>query len=158
MSLVHFVKITGKDLTGKRQPPTAAVLKRDMDSYNLGTERIRLQISGDTVILRGAIASRGAFEKMIIAAGNILGIAAVDARPVTIREAGCDTGITCCGRLVYYVVKYGDTLSHIAEKLYGRGFGGKGGLIFEANRPMLRVPSTIFPGQLLRIPALPQWR
>ncbi|KAA6204542.1 MAG: LysM peptidoglycan-binding domain-containing protein [Candidatus Tokpelaia sp.] len=155
MSLVHFVKITGKDLSGKGQPPTAALLKRDLDSYNLGTERVRLQIEGDTVILRGTISNRGAFEKMVVAVGNILGIAAVESKAVKINEAGSDTGITYKGRLVYYIVKYGDNLSHIAEKLYGHGFGVKGGLIFEANRPMLRMPSKIFPGQLLRIPALP---
>jgi len=124
MSLVHFVKMSGKDLSGKGIAPTAAALKRDLDSYNLGTEKIRLQIQGETVLLRGAVASR-------------------------------DNGITHQGRLAYYVVKPGDNLAKIAEKLYGPSLSMKGGTIFEANRPMLKVPNKIYPGQLLRIPILP---
>lgn len=153
MSLVHFVKTTGKDLSGKGGSPTAAALKRDLDAYNLGTERIRVQIQGDLVLLRGAIDSRAAFEKMVVAAGNILGIAAVSGESVKISETGADTAITCQGRLVYYVVKYGDDLRKIAEKLYGSELGNRGGAIFEANRPMLQMPAKIYPGQLLRVPA-----
>jgi len=155
MSLVHFVKMSGKDLSGKGIAPTAAALKRDLDSYNLGTEKIRLQIQGETVLLRGAVASRAIFEKMVVAAGNILGIAAVNAAGVRLSEKSSDNGITHQGRLAYYVVKPGDNLAKIAEKLYGPSLGMKGGAIFEANRPMLKMPNKIYPGQLLRIPILP---
>jgi len=154
MSIVHFVKTVGKDLSGKGRSFTASALKKDLDSYNIGTEKIRVQLSGELAILRGAISTRTAFEKMIVAAGNVLGIGAVDADGVKILEEGADTGITLKGQLVYYVVKYGDNLSKIAEKLYGRGASGKGGLIFEANRPMLKMPAQIYTGQILRVPVM----
>lgn len=164
MCIVHFVKIVGKNLNSAAAPLSAMALKKDLDSYNLGTERIRLHIEGDTVIIGGAIVGRAAFEKMVVAVGNILGIAAVNVKGVRILDAGGrtvntaagDTHVTAQGQLIYYIVRYGDDLWRIAEKLFGPGSGGKGGLIFEANRPMLAQPNKIYPGQLLRIPALRQ--
>ncbi|MGN6304989.1 MAG: peptidoglycan-binding protein LysM, partial [Mesorhizobium sp.] len=43
----------------------------------------------------------------------------------------------------------------IAEAEYGKGKGAKNTLIFEANKPMLKHPDKIYPGQVLRIPELP---
>ncbi|MDE6734874.1 MAG: LysM peptidoglycan-binding domain-containing protein, partial [Desulfovibrio sp.] len=37
---------------------------------------------------------------------------------------------------------------------YGKGKGGKYTIIFEANKPMLKDPDKIYPGQKLRIPPL----
>ena len=49
-----------------------------------------------------------------------------------------------------YVVQTGDTLSKIADEYYGDArLYTK---IFEANRPMLKSPDKIYPGQTLRIP------
>ena len=45
----------------------------------------------------------------------------------------------------------GDTLSGIAKKEYGNA--NQYMKIFEANKPMLKDPDKIYPGQLLRIPA-----
>jgi nucleoid-associated protein YgaU len=44
----------------------------------------------------------------------------------------------------------GDTLSKIAKKFYGDANKYQG--IFEANKPMLKHPDKIYPGQMLRIP------
>jgi nucleoid-associated protein YgaU len=49
-----------------------------------------------------------------------------------------------------YVVKKGDTLSKIADEVYGdKMLYPK---IFEANRDILKDPNKIQPGQKLRIP------
>jgi nucleoid-associated protein YgaU len=53
-----------------------------------------------------------------------------------------------------YTVAKGDTLWKIAETHYGKGHGGKYPVIFEANKPMLKDPDEIYPGQVLRIPPL----
>ena len=50
-----------------------------------------------------------------------------------------------------YTVKSGDTLSKISRQFYGDA--NKYHQIFEANRPMLKDPNEIYPGQKLRIPA-----
>ena len=46
----------------------------------------------------------------------------------------------------------GDTLSAIAKKMYGSA--DKYQAIFEANKPMLKDPDKIYPGQVLRVPEL----
>lgn len=51
---------------------------------------------------------------------------------------------------VFYTVKSGDTLSRIAKEQYGSA--NEYDRIFEANRPMLKHPDKIYPGQVLRIP------
>ena len=48
----------------------------------------------------------------------------------------------------------GDTLWKIAETQYGHGKGAKYRQIFEANKPLLKDPDKIYPGQRLRIPGL----
>ncbi len=52
----------------------------------------------------------------------------------------------------YYTVKSGDSLSKIAKEVYGDPM--KYGVIFEANKPMLKDPDLIYPDQVLRIPQL----
>ena len=51
-----------------------------------------------------------------------------------------------------YTVEKGDTLSHIAKAQYGKA--SKWRAIFEANRDLLDDPDKIFPGQVLKIPAI----
>ena len=57
--------------------------------------------------------------------------------------------VTAGGR--QHTVVSGDTLSKIAKTMYGDAM--KYPVIFEANKPMLKHPDKIYPGQLLRIPA-----
>ena len=74
---------------------------------------------------------------MILAVGNVAGVAAVeDSVP------GSDP--------VFHTVKKGDTLSAIAKKTLGNA--NRYNEIFEANKPMLKHPDKIYPGQVLRIP------
>jgi len=50
----------------------------------------------------------------------------------------------------FHTVEKGDTLSKIAQKVYGNA--SQYPKIFEANKPMLTDPDKIYPGQVLRIP------
>jgi nucleoid-associated protein YgaU len=52
----------------------------------------------------------------------------------------------------YYTVEKGDSLWKIAEHNYNDG--SKYPIIFEANKPMIKDADEIYPGQVLRIPAL----
>ena len=52
----------------------------------------------------------------------------------------------------FHTVVRGDTLSAIAKTYYGNA--NRYPAIFEANKPMLSHPDKIYPGQVLRIPAL----
>lgn len=50
-----------------------------------------------------------------------------------------------------YTVQKGDTLSHIAQRHYGKA--SKWHAIFDANRDQLDDPDLIMPGQVLKLPA-----
>lgn len=50
-----------------------------------------------------------------------------------------------------YTVQKGDTLSHIAQKHYGKA--SRWHAIFEANRDQIDNPDLIHPGQVLKLPA-----
>ena len=50
-----------------------------------------------------------------------------------------------------YTVKKGDTLSEIAKEQLGKA--SRYPEIFEMNKPMLKDPDKIYPGQVLRLPA-----
>ena len=121
-------------------PPSAEDLKKELDSYGLGTEKIDVEVEGDKAILKGDVADQSILEKAIVAVGNTLGISKVEAKVAS--EPGL------------YTVKKGDSLWKIAEEQYGKGKGNEYNAIFEANKPMLKDPDEIYPGQVLRIPPL----
>ena len=50
-----------------------------------------------------------------------------------------------------YTVKPGDTLSHIAQHVYGKA--SRWHAIFEANRDQIDDPDLIRPGQVLQLPS-----
>ena len=51
-----------------------------------------------------------------------------------------------------YTVQAGDTLSHIAQRHYGKA--SRWHAIFDANRDQLDNPDLIHPGQVLNLPAI----
>ena len=82
-------------------------------------------------------------EKVILALGNVEGVGAVEDNIVVTNPEPEST---------FHEVKSGDTLSKISKEVYGDPM--KYNIIFEANQPMLSHPDKIYPGQILRIPAL----
>jgi nucleoid-associated protein YgaU len=149
VGIFDFVKSVGKKLGigSEEAPPSAEQLKKELDSHKLGTEKVEVEVKGDTAVIKGEVADQAAFEKAVIAVGNTLGISKVDAGAVQVAAAPARAP-------VFYEVKKGDNLWKIAEKHYGKGKGPKHTVIFEANKPMLKDPDKIYPGQVLRIPDL----
>ena len=166
MGIFDFVKSVGKKLgIGDDEPPAADKLKKELDSYNLGTEKVDVEVQGDKVVLKGVVKDQSIFEKAVIAVGNTLGISKVEA--TELKVVAPDSGLKLDGNVdmtalvkastpakepVFYTVKKGDNLSKISERHYGKGKASKYTVIFEANRPMLTHPDKIYPGQVLRIP------
>ncbi len=92
------------------------------------------------MVLEGAApADAETREKLLLAVGNVAGVAQVDDRTSAAEAAS-----------TFYTVRKGDTLSAIAKSHYGNANAYT--KIFEANRPMLENPDKIYPGQVLRIP------
>lgn len=147
MGIFDFVKSVGKQLGigSEDTPPTAEDLKKELDSYGLGTEDVEVAIEGDKAIIKGEVADQSIFEKAIIAVGNTLGVSKVEASEI--KVSGADGS-----NPVLHEVKKGENLWKIATEHYGNG--SKYPVIFEANKPMLKDPDLIYPGQMLRIPPL----
>ncbi|WP_200627208.1 peptidoglycan-binding protein LysM [Pseudomonas sp. LAM2023] len=145
MSLFSFVKEAGEKLIDLLTPGNANAeeqLKKHVETVGLGNPNIKVKVEGDKIILQGEVASQEEKEKIILAAGNISGVASVDDQ-ITVTGP-----VAQAARFV--TVEKGDTLSAISKKVYGDP--NKYQKIFEANKPMLKHPDKIYPGQVLRIP------
>lgn len=148
MGIFDFVKNVGKKLGigDEETAPSADDLKKELDSHGLGTDKVTVEVDGDKAIIKGEVDDQSIFEKAIIAVGNTLGVSKVEASEIKVG------GATGADGPVLHEVKKGDNLWKIAEKHYGNG--SKYPEIFEANKPMLKDPDLIYPGQMLRIPKL----
>ncbi|MDX5358828.1 MAG: peptidoglycan-binding protein LysM [Rhodobacterales bacterium] len=142
MGLWSFVKDAGKSLfAGKAEAatvPDEAALKQEVADLGLDSSGLDIKVEGDKVVVTGAAVSPEIKEKIILAVGNVEGVAAV--------EADHDGDAAP----VFHTVVKGDTLSAIAKKTLGNA--NRYPEIFEANKPMLTHPDKIYPGQVLRIP------
>lgn len=167
MGIYDFVKGVGKSLgfgDEADDAKKAVSVRRDLESYQLGTQKVGLAVRGETVVLKGTVPDQATYEKAIVAVGNTLGVAKVDADELVIvpPDSGLKLDQADINELIkastpakepaFHKVKKGDTLWKIAEKVYGKGRGADNRVIFEANRPMLTHPDKIYPGQILRIP------
>lgn len=172
MSIIDFMKDAGERLFKKGAPPVpdirplpgkpaaGAAAKADIDALEDGAARAirnyvaskglpvdKLDIDFDantsTVTVSGTVPDQETREKVVLCCGNVASVEHVNDQ-MKVANAG-QAG-------EYYTVKKGDTLSEIAQKVYGSA--NKYSVIFEANKPMLSDPDKIYPGQNLRIPRL----
>jgi nucleoid-associated protein YgaU len=149
MGFFSFIKDVGEKIFGGKADAAeidAQGLKKDLDDLGLDTKDISVEVDGDNVILKGKTKDQETLEKAVLEVGNKLGVAGVKTDEVTVTTSGKESQ--------FYEVKKGDTLWKIAEECYGKGKGAQYNVIFEANKPMLKHPDKIYPGQKLRIPPL----
>ena len=153
MGLFNFIQSAGRRLGigGDTQdeskpappPPAAEAIEGELKSLGLHSPGMEIAVEGNTVKVSGTAPDAETREKIILAAGNVAGIDKVDD---SLQTAAGGAGT----EPVLYTVVRGDTLSAIAQKTLGSA--GKYPVIFEANKPMLKDPDLIYPGQVLRIP------
>ncbi len=152
MGLISFFKSAGEKIFGKseetlEQEKADAVVKL-MQHYGLDTETVKVEVDDEKVTLTGTTRTADEKNKMIVIAGNVEGIAEVEDNIVVIEPEPVEVEV----EKQFYTVKKGDYLSKIAKEVYGDAM--KYNIIFEANRPMLKDPDKIYPGQVLIIPPL----
>ncbi|MEP1487800.1 MAG: peptidoglycan-binding protein LysM [Algibacter sp.] len=121
----------------------AANMTQTVIDLQLEVENLNIEIDGDTATVTGAAFDQATKEKIILVIGNSNGIATVDDQ-MTVENVEPEAQ--------FHTVVSGDTLGKIAKNYYGNAM--KYPVIFEANKPMLTDPDKIYPGQVLRIPAL----
>lgn len=133
MGLFNFWKSSGKKVADE---PTAEDLRKEVEDLGLDAKGLDIKVDGDKVKISGDAVSKEVREKVILAVGNVEGVAEVE-------DDGADDA-------VFHTVEKGETLSGIAKKTLGNANDYM--KIFEANKPMLSDPDKIYPGQVLRIP------
>jgi len=147
MGLFDFVRDIGHKLFGKDAKPevAAAKIKAEIEAGKLGITGLQVAMNTDTGLcsLSGTCPTAEAMEKAVLIAGNVQGVADVDAAGLAVPAAPPPT-------VEYYVIQKGDTLSKIAKHYYGNANAYP--RIFEANREVIKDADLIFPGQKIRIP------
>ena len=152
MGLFDFVKEAGAKLFGigetraekvEQEKVKADTLVSQVKTFGLAVDDLRIDVKEDVATIFGTVPSQAEKEKVVLLVGNVNGIARVDDRLEVVTPEP---------PAVFYAVVRGDTLSKIAKQHYGNAM--KYPVIFEANKPMLKDPDKIYPGQVLRIPPL----
>ncbi|MBN1158277.1 MAG: peptidoglycan-binding protein LysM [Bacteroidales bacterium] len=152
MGLISFIKNAGEKIfksEEKREQEKAHLILSHIKKFGFDTSKIRVTVDDSKVTLSGQVDTLENKNKIIVTAGNVEGIDAVDDRIIVTKPAPAAPPEP---EKQFYTVKKGDYLSKIAKEVYGNA--GKYNIIFEANRPMLKNPDLIYPGQVLVIPPL----
>ncbi|MES2534976.1 MAG: peptidoglycan-binding protein LysM [Pseudomonadota bacterium] len=159
MGLLTFIREAGEKLFQMGKPEeVAAAAPQDLEALNqkaadaikgyiktqnLDAQDLAVSFDGatQTVTVSGTAADQATREKIVLCCGNVGSVEHVDDQ-MTVAAASEEAR--------YYTVKSGDTLSKISKEMYGDA--NKYNVIFEANKPMLKNPDRIYPGQMLRVP------
>jgi len=157
MSLFGFVKDIGRRLFNKDEE-AADKIKEHILAHNPGVEDLKVTYENGIVGLAGRCTNKEAFQKCVLMAGNVQGVADVYATGLVpyvdpaaqAAKAAAAEAAKAEPEEQYYVIEKGDTLWAIAKKFLGSG--NRYPEIFEANREVIIDPDKIFPGQKIRIP------
>jgi nucleoid-associated protein YgaU len=165
MGMLDFVKDAGEKLFGigkaKASMQEAAAAPADqakvkaandaaadaildyIKSQNLSATGLTVTYDGasSTVSVFGVAPNQATMEKIVLCCGNVSGVAKVN-NMMSVDKSEPEAK--------YYTVVAGDNLSKISKAQYGDP--NKYMKIFDANKPMLKDPDKIYPGQVLRIP------
>jgi len=109
-----------------------------------------VEVNDDTVILAGVAQDYATREKAILIAGNVEGIAQVNADQLVTMEQIAEENVREMPEEIFYTIAKGDTLWAIATKFYDDG--SKYPHIVEANLEVIKDADLIYPGQAIRIP------
>lgn len=177
MGIFDFMKGAGEKIFQPGDAKRETAIEKHLGGYGGDYAAVRVEVNGDSAVLTGSVGSTAVREKAVLIAGNVDGIDKVDDR-ITVKagvaskpdfsnvsggvastESSMGAGSSGGGlgsaggggwESKTYTVKSGDTLSKISKEFYGEA--NKYNQIFEANKPMLKDPDKIYPGQVLRIP------
>lgn len=141
MGLFDFAQSIGRKLFDN-EADAKEKIREHIEQDNPGIKDLKVAYDDGVVSLSGSADDAAAMEKAVLMAGNVSGVAEVNAEALESPEA--------VEKVEYYVIEKGDTLSAIAKRYYGEASDYP--RIFEANREVIKDPDLIFPGQKIRIP------
>lgn len=135
-------------------------VQQTIQSLNLpGVKKLNAKAAGNSVEITGqadSIAAKQAAMRALTEKFGDMGLVnkiEVAAAPQTAPQpqaAGTAPGVTTASEAKIHVVAKGETLSHIAQKYYGKA--SQYNKIFEANKDQIKDPDKIREGMKLRIP------
>ncbi len=149
MGLFSFIKNAGAKVfgigktTGEETREHENKLYNSIEKLGFDVRDLNVELKGDTVKVWGQAKDQETREKVVLVLGNTEGVAAVEDNMTVLEQKP---------EAQFHTVVKGDSLSKIAKNYYGDAM--KYPEIFEANKPMLKDPDKIYPGQVLRIPPL----
>lgn len=168
MGFFDFISDAGAKVFGKDKPEkevTIPIIKH-IEKSGVDTQYVTTNFQSGVVTLSGYVPNNEQKEKAVLTAGNIAGVSRVqdnlligtppndtteavkEMQDYAVKEMKVEGDTSWESKT--YTVKSGDTLGKIAKQVYGDA--SKYPKIFEANKPMLKDPDKIYPGQVLRIP------
>lgn len=163
MGLFDFIKNSGSGLLKSKKAKYAEKERSDVamrerqegllegiiEGAGVNVSNVDIEIENDVVKIWGEARTEADREKAILILGNMEGVAAIDDR-ISVIGGAAEEAAAPAVTAEMYEVQSGDSLSKIAQKIYGDPMKYK--MIFEANQPMLKDPNLIYPGQKLRLP------
>jgi nucleoid-associated protein YgaU len=174
MGILDFARSVGAKIFGGTAPEKHAEphkpLRQHVAEAGIDASGLTFRFEQSVLIVEGNVPDQATREKVILIVGNVEGVGKVDdrltvgAQPDAAAVAAAASMAPADGAAAEavqapsdwttktYTVQKGDTLGAIAKKMYGKA--SLYPKIFEANRPMLKDPDKIYPGQVLRIPPL----
>ena len=126
-----------------RNQMQANAIARTVLALGLEVEDLHVQYDGSKATVWGTVPSQSEAEKVVLAVGNTKGVEQVNSQLVVVEPAP---------EAVMYTIQPGDSLSKIALEHYGDAMQYPA--IVEANQPLITDPDKIYPGQVIRLPAL----
>ena len=151
MGFFSFIKEAGEKITDQKDELHEDRLVKIIERKGLKIEDVEIEIEDGKATVKGNVEDRVTKEKIVLIIGNSIGIGEVDDQ-ITIQGQEVEDEEDEAKKTQLHTVVRGDTLSGIAKQFYGNAM--KYPVIFEANKPMLKDPNKIYPGQVLRIPPL----
>lgn len=157
MSLLNFLRDSGRDLFGGRTENAAESIQKEIErALGSNISGLGVRFDNGAVTLQGEAKSLAAKEQAALIAGNVKGVSSVNHDAVRVAGAApASTGASAAAPQQqasrFYTIQSGDTLSKIAKEYYGDANAYT--RIFEANREVIGDPDKIYPGQQIRIPA-----
>ncbi len=166
MGFFDFISDAGAKIFGEKESveDVTVPIKQHIANHGIDTSQMKTQFREGTVVLSGYVPDQEQKEKAVLVAGNVAGVKGVqdnlivgapavgESEQVSAEPSSDAASGEAQWESKTYTVQPGDTLSKIAKEMYGDAM--KYPVIFEANRPMLKDPDHIYPGQVLRIPKL----
>jgi len=158
MAFFDFESTAGKSLLGTGDD--SEVIKREIEESfeELPIDGLVVEVTDDVVLLAGVAKDFETREKSILIAGNIEGIAQVNADQLVSMEMIANSNaqeeeereFIEIPEEIFYTIEEGDTLLVIATKYYDDG--SKYTHIVDANIEVIKNADLIYAGQTIRIP------